>query len=140
MKFKNIVVGILLIDVFAILKLFLGGPTFNNFIQEELLPLSIIFGVISLIMMIVPFIFRIVKKRRIEHKKGIIVCLINSFTFTILAIIPNIITILNSNNYQNAGYSYDPGALSSMLIFMYLIFGVIYYFINYLLFVEEKKV
>lgn len=140
MKYKNILVGLLLFDVFAILKLFLGGESFRYFFTEELIPLLIIFGIISFIMMIIPFLYRIINRKKLEHKKGIIICFINSLGLPILASIPNIITILNNNNYQDTGYSYDPVILAKGLIILYLIFGEIYYFINYLLFVEEKKV
>ena len=136
MKYKNLLAGILLFDVFAILKLFFGGPKFDNFFRTELMPLLIIFGVISLVMMIIPGIYKLIKRNNVEHKKGIMLCLINSFILTILAVIPNVIIVLNKD--QDTGMSYDPIAFSKGLIIMFLILGIIYYFINYLLFVEKR--
>ena len=87
--------------------------------------------------MIVPIIIRIINKKRIEYKKGKIICLLNSIVLFIVFSIPNIITILKGNN--NEMYSIDPIAFSKALILIYFIIAIIYYIINMFFFVDNKK-
>lgn len=135
MKHKNVLASILLLIVFLIIKIFLGGVYFYHFF-EELLPELVVLVLISFIMMIVPTIVRILNKKRLEHKKGIKICLFNSLVITILLIIPNIITIMTKE--VDMTMSFDPIGFAKNLIMVLLLVGVIYYFINYLFYVEEK--
>ena len=136
-KTKKIIGFILLLINLIIIKLFLGGKYLNNF-WEELIPEILVLIIVSFILMIVPLIFKLVSKKRIEYKKGKIICYLNSFILFILFSIPNLLTILKGNN--NTGVmSIDPISFSKQLILIYFIVAVVYYFINMCFFVDNKK-
>ena len=136
-KKKAIKVLLLLFIVFIIIKLFLAGPYLYHF-WEELLPIIIILTLVSSIMMILPIIFRLVNKKNLDYVKGTKVCLLNSLIIFIVFSIPNILNILKGPNH-NEVMSFDPTSFSKKLIIVYLFIAVIYYFINILLFVDNKK-
>lgn len=123
--------------MFIIIKLFLAGPHLYHF-WEELLPIIIILTLVSTIMMILPIIFRLVNKKNLDYVKGAKVCLLNSLIMYIVFSLPNINNILKGTNH-NEVVSFDSTSFSKQLIIVYLFIAVIYYFINILLFVENKK-
>ena len=127
--------SLLLINL-IIIKLFLGGTYLYHF-WEDLITEFLILLIISFILMIVPFIFKLVNKKRLEYKIGKIICLVNSFTLFILFSIPNILTILNGNDNTEI-MSMDPVAFSKELILIYCIMAVNYFFINMCFFVDSK--
>ncbi len=135
-KKRIIITSVLLVFLLVILKLFLGGPYLYNLL-EELIPIIIILGIISIIMMLIPSIFWIKNKNKITWKKGIKVCFLNSLIIYILTIIPCINTIIATDNTQVM--SFDPVTFARALLVIYLIIAIIYFFINMLLFVESKK-
>lgn len=138
-KTRNILGVFLLFIVFVIIKIFLGGVQFYHF-WEELLPELIVFAIICFICMIIPTTIVIKNKKRIERNKGKKICLINSLVITILMIIPNIINIVKYQSQDNnIVMSFDPVSFSKWLILICLAFGVIYFCINYLFYVEGKK-
>ena len=107
-------------------------------IIRDLLPELFVLIVVSIIMILIPFIFKLVNKKKIKYKKGRIICLLNSSILFITFSIPNLLTVLKGNN--NLEYtSMDPVAFSKSLIIAYLFIAVIYYFINMLLFVDNKE-
>lgn len=135
---KKITLAILLlITLLMILKLFLGGPYLYNLL-EELISITIILNIISLIMMIVPFILSLKNKSRLEYKKGKKVCFTNSLIIYLLSTIPFLNTIIKGNDNTQV-LSFDPVVFAKQLIIIFLIIAIIYYFINMLLFVESKK-
>ena len=89
-------------------------------------------------MILIPFIFKLVNKKKRKYKKGRIICLLNSSILFITFSIPNLLTVLKGNN--NLEYtSMDPVAFSKSLITAYFFIAIIYYFINMLLFVDNKE-
>ena len=82
-KTKNIVGFSLLFIILIVIKLFLGGTYLYHF-WEELIPDILVLLIVSFILMIVPLIFKLVNRKRIEYKKGKIVCLFNSLILFIL--------------------------------------------------------
>lgn len=129
---RRVFVGILLACSFLVIKFFFGGVRFEI---NEILPELIIFAVFTVVMMIVPLIFRLVKKARMNKKFGFWVCLLNGIIITVLTIIPNIVMIISWNGHEDIGMSWSPVTFSKGMIFVDCIMGVIYYFVNYLLFV-----
>ena len=120
-----------------IIKLFLGGINLHNFF-EELLPIVSILIVVSFIMMIIPFIIKIIRRKKLEYKKGSLLCFFNSLLLFIIFSVPNVLTIVE-NDYSET-ISIDPVAFAKKLIFLYFIIAIIYYFINLCLFVEKRKI
>ena len=135
-KQKKLKIVLLLLIIFIILKLFLGGPYLYNFL-EEAISLLIIIGIISIIMMFIPSVFRIKNKQKLEYKKGKKICLINSMFIYIVSIIPCIKTIIKNKNVETM--SFNPILFAKQLIIIFLIIVIIYYFINMLFFTKEKK-
>ena len=138
MKNKTkIIIGFnLLLLVLIIIKLFLSGYYLNN-ILEELIPNIIVFLIVSVVLMLIPLIFRIINKDRLEYKIGNIICLFNSIILYIIFSIPNIITITKGNENIEL-MSIDPVSFSKSLIIIYLLLAIIYYFINMCFFVNSK--
>ncbi len=136
-KTKNIVGFSLLFIILIVIKLFLGGTYLYHF-WEELIPDILVLLIVSFILMIVPLIFKLVNRKRIEYKKGKIVCLFNSLILFILFSIPNLLTILKGNKNTEV-MSIDPISFSKSLILVYCIIAIIYYFINMCFFVDNKK-
>lgn len=133
-KIKNIICAVLLLLTLIIIKVVLQDTK----VIGDLLPELFILVVVSIIMIVIPFIFKLVEKKKIKYKKGRIICLLNSFILFIIFSIPNLLIILKGNN--NLEYtSMDPVAFSKSLIMAYLFIAIIYYFINTLLFVDNKK-
>lgn len=133
-KIKNIICVVLLLLTLIIIKVVLQDTK----VIGDLLPELFILVVVSIIMIVIPFIFKLVEKKKIKYKKGRIICLLNSFILFITFSIPNLLIILKGNN--NLEYtSMDPVAFSKSLIMAYLFIAIIYYFINMLLFVDNKK-
>lgn len=130
-KLKTII--LLLIILFIMLKLFLGGPYLYNFL-EEAISLLIIIGIISIILMFIPSIFRIKNKQKLEYKKG---KKIYSIFIYIISIIPCIKTIIKNKNIETM--SFNPILFAKQLIIIFLIIAIIYYFINMIIFTKEKK-
>lgn len=133
---KNIGFSLLLV-MLIVIKLFLGGPYLYHF-WEELIPEIFVLLIISFILMIVPLIFKLVNKKRIEYKKGRIICFFNSLILLILFSIPNLLTILKGSKNTEV-MSIDPISFSKSLILVYCIVAIIYYFINMCFFVDNKK-
>lgn len=133
-KTKNILCFVLLLITLIIIKIVLQDTE----IIGELLPELFILFIISILMMIVPFIFRLITKKKIKYKKGKLLCFLNSFVIYILFLIPNLITILKRNDNLEV-MSMDPVAFSKSLIVAFLFIAIIYYFINMFLFVDNKN-
>lgn len=129
---RGVFVSILLACSFLVIKFFFGGI---RFAINEILPEFIIFAVFTVIMTIVPLIFRLVKKADMNKKIGFWVCLLNGIIVTVLTIIPNIVMIISWNGHEDVGMSWSPVTFSKGMILVDCIMGVIYYFVNYLLFV-----
>ena len=136
-KSKTIIGTSLLAVVLVIIKVFLGGFTFTHFL-EELVPEIIILLVTSLIMMLVPLIFTIAHKNKLEYEKGWRICLINSIVILILSLIPLLI-MMSSGGKNNTMSSFSPVHLAKGLIPVFCIESIIYYFINMCFFVDNKK-
>lgn len=133
-KTKNILCFVLLLITLIIIKIVLQDTE----IIGDLLPELFILFIISILMMIVPFIFRLITKKKIKYKKGKLLCFLNSFVIYILFLIPNLITILKRNDNLEV-MSMDPVAFSKSLIVAFLFIAIIYYFINMFLFVDNKN-
>lgn len=133
-KTKNILCFVLLLITLIIIKIVLQDTE----IIGDLLPELFILFIISILMMIVPFIFRLITKKKIKYKKGKLLCFLNSFIIYILFLIPNLITILKRNDNLEV-MSMDPVAFSKSLIVAFLFISIIYYFINMFLFVDNKN-
>lgn len=133
-KIKNIICAVLLLLTLIIIKVVLQDTK----VIGDLLPELFILVVVSIIMIVIPFIFKLVEKKKIKYKKGRIICFLNSFILFITFSMPNLLIILKGNN--NLEYtSMDPVAFSKSLIMAYFFIAIIYYFINMLLFVDNKK-
>ncbi len=133
-KTKNILCFVLLLITLIIIKIVLQDTE----IIGDLLPELFILFIISILMMIVPFIFRLITKKKIKYKKGKLLCFLNSFVIYILFLIPNLITILKRNDNLEV-MSMDPVAFSKSLIVAFLFIAIIYYFISMFLFVDNKN-
>ena len=134
-KTKQITGFILLFIILIIIKLFLGGT--HLYLGELLLEILVLL-IISFIYIIVPLIFKLINKKRIESQKGKIICLLNSFILFILFSTPNLLTILKGNRSDQI-MSIDPIAFSKSLIVLFFMISIIYYFINICFFVDNKK-
>ena len=133
-KIKYILSSLLVLITLIIIKIVLQDTE----IIGDLLPELFILFIISILMMIVPFIFRLITKEKIKYKKGKLLCFLNSFIIYILFSIPNLITILKRNDNLEV-MSMDPVAFSKSLIVAFLFISIIYYFINMFLFVDNKN-
>lgn len=134
-KTKQITGFILLFIILIIIKIFLGGT--HLYLGELLLEILVLL-IISFIYMIVPLIFKLINKKRIESPKGKIIYLLNSFILFILFSTPNLLTILKGNRSDQI-MSIDPIAFSKSLIILFFMISIIYYFINICFFVDNKK-
>ncbi len=134
-KIKYVICTILLLLTLIIIKVVLQDTK----IIGDLLPELFVLVVVSIIMILIPFIFKLVNKKKIKYKKGRIICLLNSSILFITFSIPNLLTVLKDNNNNLEYTSMDPVAFSKSLIMAYLFIAIIYYFINMLLFVDNKK-
>lgn len=133
-KMKYILSSLLVLITLIIIKIVLQDTE----IIGDLLPEIFILFIISILMIIVPFIFRLITKEKIKYKKGKLLCFLNSFIIYILFLIPNLITILKRNDNLEV-MSMDPVAFSKSLIVAFLFISIIYYFINMFLFVDNKN-
>lgn len=133
-KIKYILSSLLVLITLIIIKIVLQDTE----IIGDLLPELFILFIISILMIIVPFIFRLITKKKIKYKKGKLLCFLNSFIIYILFLIPNLITILKRNDNLEV-MSIDPVAFSKSLIVAFLFIAIIYYFINMFLFVDNKN-
>lgn len=131
-KIKYILSSLLVLITLIIIKIVLQDTE----IIGDLLPELFILFIISILMIIVPFIFRLITKKKIKYKKGKLLCFLNSFVIYILFLIPNLITILKRNDNF---VTIDPVAFSKSLIVAFLFIAIIYYFINMFLFVDNKN-
>lgn len=136
-KRKIIIIISLFIVMFVIIKLFLGGTYLYHF-WEELIPEIITLLFVSLVMMIIPFLFKVFNKRKIKFATGKKICFFNSLILYIVFSIPNILTILKGCGNRDL-FTVDPLFLSKTLLIIYFVISLIYYFINMLIFVENKK-
>ncbi len=134
-KIKYVICTILILLTLVIIKVLLQDTK----IIGDLLPELFVLVVVSIIMILIPFIFKLVNKKKIKYKKGRIICLLNSSILFITFSIPNLLTVLKDNNNNLEYTSMDPVAFSKSLIMAYLFIAIIYYFINMLLFVDNKK-
>lgn len=134
-KIKYVICTILLLLTLIIIKVVLQDTK----IIGDLLPELFVLVVVSIIMILIPFIFKLVNKKKIKYKKGRIICLLNSSILFITFSIPNLLTVLKDNNNNLEYTSMDPVAFSKSLITAYFFIAIIYYFINTLLFVDNKK-
>lgn len=136
-KKKRIVGYLLLVFVLVGLKLFLGGPYLYNF-WEELISVLLCLLIVSFILMIVPFILKLVNKKRFEYYKGKKICFFNSVILFVVFSVPNFLKILEgSTGFEMM--SIDPVTFAKVLIKVYFIIAIIYYFINMCFFVENKN-
>lgn len=135
LKKRNIVGFSLFFSVLILLKLFLGGPTFVD-IGEEVLIELLFFAFISAIFMLLPCAFRIKNKKRLGYRRGKRVCLKNSITIGIIAIILNIVMLFLYN--PNEIYSVDYIKMHLWLLLLSVIFAIFYYFINMCFWVYPK--
>lgn len=133
-KIKYILSSLLVLITLIIIKIVLQDTE----IIGDLLPELFILFIISILMIIVPFIFRLIAKEKIKYKKGKLLCFLNSFIIYILFLIPNLIAILKRNDNLEV-MSMDPVAFSKSLIVAFLFIAIIYYFINMFLFVDNKN-
>lgn len=136
-KTKKIVGFGLLLMTLIIVKLFYGGKYLYHF-WEELIPEILVLLIISFLLMIVPFVFKLVNKKKLKYEKGKIVCLLNSLILFIIFSIPNLVIILKGND-NIGGMSIDPVSFSKSLILVYCVIAIVYYYINMLFFVDNKK-
>lgn len=134
-KIKYVICTILLLLTLIIIKVLLQDTK----IIGDLLPELFVLVVVSIIMILIPFIFKLVNKKKIKYKKGRIICLLNSSILFITFSIPNLLTVLKDNNNNLEYTSMDPVAFSKSLITAYFFIAIIYYFINMLLFVDNKS-
>lgn len=134
-KIKYVICTILLLLTLIIIKVVLQDTK----IIGDLLPELFVLIVVSIIMILIPFIFKLVNKKKIKYKKGRIICLLNSSILFITFSIPNLLTVLKDNNNNLEYTSMDPVAFSKSLITAYFFIAIIYYFINMLLFVDNKE-
>lgn len=134
-KIKYVICAVLLLLTLIIIKVLLQDTK----IIGDLLPELFVLVVVSIIMILIPFIFKLVNKKKIKYKKGRIICLLNSSILFITFSIPNLLTVLKDNNNNLEYTSMDPVAFSKSLITAYFFIAIIYYFINTLLFVDNKK-
>ena len=134
-KIKYVICTILLLLTLIIIKVVLQDTK----IIGDLLPELFVLVVVSIIMILIPFIFKLVNKKKIKYKKGRIICLLNSSILFITFSIPNLLTVLKDNNNNLEYTSMDPVAFSKSLIMAYFFIAIIYYFINMLLFVDNKE-
>ena len=134
-KTKQITGFILLFIILIIIKLFLGGT--HLYLGELLLEVLVLL-IISFIYMIVPLIFKLINKKRIETQKGRIICLLNSFILFILFSTPNLLTILKGNRSDQI-MSIDPIAFSKLLIILFSMIYIFFYFINIFFYINNKK-
>lgn len=134
-KIKYVICAVLLLLTLIIIKVVLQDTK----VIGDLLPELFILVVVSIIMIVIPFIFKLVEKKKIKYKKGRIICLLNSSILFITFSIPNLLTVLKDNNNNLEYTSMDPVAFSKSLITAYFFIAIIYYFINTLLFVDNKK-
>ena len=111
-KTKKIVGFSLLFIILIVIKLFLGGTYLYHF-WEELIPEILVLLIVSFILMIVPLIFKLINRKRIEYKKGKIVCLFNSLILFILFSIPNLLSRHRSETERrNCSDRCSPGLLA----------------------------
>ena len=136
-KIKNIIGACLLLINLVIIKIFFGGLHFDNLSKEIFEELTILL-IVSFASMIIPLIIRLINKKRINNKKGKLICLINSLIIFIICSIPNLITIIE-NKPTNDYLSFDKLFFAKLLIFIFAILAIIYYFINVCFFVSNKK-
>ena len=136
-KIKNIIGACLLLISLVIIKIFFGGLHFDNLSKEIFEELTILL-IVSFASMIIPLIIRLINKKRINNKKGKLICLINSLIIFIICLIPNLITIIE-NKPTNDYLSFDKLFFDKLLIFIFAILAIIYYFINVCFFVSNKK-
>ena len=73
-KIKYVICTILLLLTLIIIKVLLQDTK----IIGDLLPELFVLVVVSIIMILIPFIFKLVNKKKIKYKKGRIICLLNS--------------------------------------------------------------
>ena len=93
-KIKYVICTILLLLTLIIIKVLLQDTK----IIGDLLPELFVLIVVSIIMILIPFIFKLVNKKKIKYKKGRIICLLNSSILFITFSIPNLLTVLKDNN------------------------------------------
>lgn len=136
-KIKNIIGACLLFINLVIIKIFFGGLHFDN-LSKEIYEELIILLIVSLVLMIIPFIIRLISKKRISNKKGKLICFINSLIIFIVCSIPNLITIIENKSTDDY-LSFDKLFFAKLLIFLFAILAIIYYFINVCFFVSNKK-
>ena len=105
-----------------VLLLLLYLSLHGQYVTEFDFSISVILALINLILItiiltVVPFIFRLINKKILDYKKGRIICITNSIVMFILSII----------SLELIGISFIGG-----------LGALIYYFINMFLFVEQK--
>lgn len=127
----------MLLGVLVVIQIVFGGFYFYHF-WEELIPDMIILIFVSFVLMIGPFLFWIFNKKKLNYKKGRKICFFNSLILYLLFATPQVIVVLRGNTNEGM-YSFDPINLSKVLIVVYLIVGIVYYFINMCFFVDNKK-
>lgn len=135
-KTKKIIGFSLLLIILVVIKLFLGGFLGGNLL-DELIPEILLLLIISFILMIVPLNFKLANKKRLNYKKGKIICLLNSIILFIIFSIKNLFIIYESNNSTHIIMNTNPFPKS--IILGYFIIAIIYYFINMCFFVDNKE-
>lgn len=133
---KNIKITILIIlTILLTNKTF--GSGFLDFNKDSVRGTLTILLIISIKNMIIPYIVK--KKKNIKKETLIKICKINSILITIIDEIILITIMINNKidevQYTETIYIYD---LAKDLIIPTIIIGIIYYFINYTLYNDEK--
>ena len=134
---KKIMIAIILLAIELItVKCFLSGTTSNESLHNTL-PQSIFFVLITVIMMLVPFVLYLLNKGRFEYKYGLTISLYNSLYIYVVAVTHPIITLILG---QKASFkSFDIYISSWRLIILYTLTGLIFFIINMLLFTKSKN-
>lgn len=132
-KSNKIIIGVLFFIVFCIVKTVVGNWKYNFF--EELFPELIILGIISIIMMIFPFIYVLIKRKNRDVNKIRNVCVANSILLGGIIFIRSLVTILTYE--EKYVTSFPVLDFAKIILVCSVIISVIYYCINYMIFCSK---
>lgn len=133
---RKVICILFLFIIFLIILWFFNG---FNFDIDGIILCMLLTIFLSIIWMLVPMIFRIKFKEKIENKRGIKLCAINSIVIFSLILFYCIMLILKYQQIDET-ISFSPKIFAIGLIKISLLLSIIYYFINYLLFVQSKQI
>ena len=135
MRVRVIVGSILIFSAFLVINFFIGGWYFA--LDQLFWELGILLGV-TLFWTFVPGILLNGINNRLYRKKGILVCSINSLILMFVTVGLNVVIIANLGSVDPT-QTWSWKDFAKDMIIANILFGVIYYFVNYLFFVESKK-